>query len=145
MARAAREAGPGVRYLTVLYDADCPVCTAIRNWLIRQRQLVPLRLVPAASAEAWRKFPKLAHSETLREITVVGDGGQVWRGTDAFIVCLWALAEHRSKAEWLATPAGRPFAGAAMNTAAAVRHAVRTNSEAESGEPACDDHCSAPR
>ncbi|MEU3404716.1 DCC1-like thiol-disulfide oxidoreductase family protein [Streptomyces sp. NPDC006670] len=141
----AQQAPVPVRYLTVLYDRDCPVCVHIRNWLGRQRQSVPLRLVPAASAQAWRRFPKLAHAQTLREITVVGDQGQVWRGTDAFIMCLWALAEYRAKAEWLATPAGRPFARAAMHTAAAVRHAVRTKSEAEPGEPACDDHCPAPR
>ncbi|MFF5702377.1 thiol-disulfide oxidoreductase DCC family protein [Streptomyces sp. NPDC012794] len=134
-----------VRSLTVLYDADCPVCVHIRNWLGRQRQLVPLRLMPAASAEARRRFPELAHAETLREITVVGDAGQLWRGADAFVVCLWALAEHRAKADWLATPAGRPFARAAMHTAAAVRHAVRSKSEAEPGEPACDEQCSAPR
>lgn len=142
MTRATRAS---TRHLTVLYDADCPVCVHIRHWLLGQRHLVPLRFLPAASAAAWERFPKLAHAETLREITVVGDQGQVWTGTDAFIVCLWALAEHRPKANWLATPAGRPFAKAAMYTAAAVRHAVRTNSEAEPGEPACDEQCAAPR
>ncbi|MFD8982350.1 thiol-disulfide oxidoreductase DCC family protein [Streptomyces sp. NPDC059564] len=133
------------RHLTVLYDADCPVCVHIRHWLLGQRWLVPLRLVPAASFQARDRFPQLDHAATLREITVISDRGQVWTGTDAFIVCLWALAEHRPKANWLATAAGRPFARAAMYTAAAVRHAVRTNSEAESGEPACDEQCAAPR
>ncbi|MEU7551289.1 DCC1-like thiol-disulfide oxidoreductase family protein [Streptomyces sp. NPDC044571] len=141
-------AAPATRHLTVLYDADCPLCVHIRHWLLGQQQLVPLRLVPAASAEARRLFPHLAHAETLREITVVGDRGQVWTGTDAFIVCLWALAEHRPKANWLATPAGRPFARAALYTASAWRQAVRTEGgpadEAEVAEPACDDHC-APR
>lgn len=134
-----------MRHLTVLYDADCPVCVHIRHWLLGQRHLVPLLLVPAASAEARRRFPGLAHAETLREITVIGDQGQVWTGTDAFIVCLWALAEHRPKANWLATPAGRPFAKAAMYTAAAIRHAVRGDSGAEPGAPACDEQCSVPR
>ncbi|MET9603743.1 DCC1-like thiol-disulfide oxidoreductase family protein [Streptomyces sp. NPDC006512] len=134
-----------VRHLTVLYDANCPVCVHIRHWLLAQRWLVPLRLVPAASYEARHRYPALDHRATLREITVIGDQGQVWSGTDAFIVCLWALAEHRPKANWLATPAGRPFAKAAMHTAAAVRHAVRTNPEAEHGDPLCDDQCAVPR
>ncbi|UQX02639.1 DCC1-like thiol-disulfide oxidoreductase family protein [Streptomyces sp. RerS4] len=140
------------RHLTVLYDADCPVCVHIRHWLLGQRWLVPLRLVPANSYAARQQFPRLDHAATLREITVIGDTGQVWTGTDAFIVCLWALAEHRPKANWLATPAGRPFAKAAMHTAAAVRHAVRTEStesstefSSESGVPACDDRCATPR
>ncbi|MEV7727533.1 DCC1-like thiol-disulfide oxidoreductase family protein [Streptomyces sp. NPDC087917] len=134
-----------VRDLTVLYDADCPVCTHIRQWLLGQHQLVPLRLVAAASFDARRRFPHLDHASTLREITVVDDKGHVWTGTDAFIVCLWALVEHRPKANWLATPAGRPFARAAMHTAAAVRHAVRTDPQAEAGEQACGEHCAAPR
>lgn len=46
-----------VRKLTVLYDADCPLCVHIRHWLIGQRWLVPLALVPAASWEAHRRFP----------------------------------------------------------------------------------------
>ncbi|MFJ7776721.1 thiol-disulfide oxidoreductase DCC family protein [Streptomyces yangpuensis] len=135
-----------VRHLTVLYDADCPLCVHIRHWLLAQRRLVPIALVPAASWEARRRFPRLDHASTLREITVVGDSGQVWTGTDAFIVCLWALAEHRPKANWLATPAGRPFARAAMFTASAWRQAVRSEGTPEDVEgPACDDDCSVPR
>ncbi|MFD3802126.1 thiol-disulfide oxidoreductase DCC family protein [Streptomyces sp. NPDC058611] len=141
-----------MRRLTVLYDAGCPVCVHIRHWLIGQRHLVPLDLVPAASYEAQRRFPRLDHASTLKEITVVGDSGQVWRGTDAFIVCLWALAEHRPKANWLATPAGRPFARAALYTASAWRQAVRTqdgppvagNDPARAEAPVCDDRCSVP-
>ncbi|MFF4101161.1 thiol-disulfide oxidoreductase DCC family protein [Streptomyces sp. NPDC001903] len=136
------------RHLTVLYDADCPLCVHIRHWLLGQRWLVPLRLIPAGSFAARGKFPQLDHASTLREITVIGDAGQVWTGTDAFIVCLWALAEHRPKANWLATAAGRPFARAAMYTASAWRQAVRTEpgaeSEAEPETPACGDHCSVP-
>ncbi|MEV7168985.1 DCC1-like thiol-disulfide oxidoreductase family protein [Streptomyces sp. NPDC093224] len=149
---AAPSGAPGrpVRRLTVLYDAHCPLCVHIRHWLLVQPRLVPLDLVPAASHEARRRFPQLDHAETLRDITVVGDSGQLWRGTDAFIVCLWALTGHRPRANWLATPAGRPFARAAMYTASAWRQAVRTGDAGEGaeegvGRPACDDHCPAPR
>lgn len=44
-----RDARVPVRRLTVLYDADCRLCTFVRGWLVRQRQLVPLDLVPACS------------------------------------------------------------------------------------------------
>ncbi len=138
--------GSAVRHLTVLYDANCPLCVHIRHWLLAQRWLVPLRLVPAASFEARHRFPALDHESTLKEITVIGDSGQVWTGTDAFIVCLWALVEHRPKANWLATPAGRPFARAALHTASKWRAAVRTEGLPQGEEdPACDDQCSVPR
>ncbi|MFD3699964.1 thiol-disulfide oxidoreductase DCC family protein [Streptomyces sp. NPDC058646] len=130
-----------VRELTVLYDANCPLCVHIRHWLHTQHKLVPIALVPAASFEAQRRFPDLDHASTLREVTVVGDRGHVWTGTDAFIMCLWALSEHRPRANWLSTPAGRPFAKAAMFAASRWRQAVRSDGPEEQ---ACDDRCSVP-
>ncbi|MEX0173226.1 thiol-disulfide oxidoreductase DCC family protein [Streptomyces sp. LMG1-1-1.1] len=112
-------------HLTVLYDAECPLCVHLRHWLLRQRRLVPLDLVPAGSQEAMRRFPDLDHAATLREITVVGDRGQVYRETAAWIVCLWALADHRPTAHWLATPAGWPFARATVLAAAKWRAALK--------------------
>jgi predicted DCC family thiol-disulfide oxidoreductase YuxK len=135
-----------VRRLTVLYDANCPLCVHIRQWLLSQRWLVPLALVPANSFEAHRRFPQLDHAATLREITVVGDRGQVFTGTSAFIVCLWALTEYRPKAYWLATPAGAPFARATMLAAAKWREATRDGgAPAGPGGTACEDGaCHAP-
>ena len=53
-----------VRRLTVLYDAECSLCTFLRDWLVRQPQWVPLELVPAGSAEARRRFPGLLRSRS---------------------------------------------------------------------------------
>ncbi|MEU7111416.1 DCC1-like thiol-disulfide oxidoreductase family protein [Streptomyces sp. NPDC046182] len=128
-----------VHRLTVLYDADCSLCVHLRHWLLRQRPLVPLDLIPAASQEARRRFPGLDHESTLKEITVIGDRGQVYRATSAWIVCLWALAEHRPKAHWLATPAGQPFARATVLAAAKWREAIKAQG------PACEDgRCEVP-
>ncbi|MET7482427.1 DCC1-like thiol-disulfide oxidoreductase family protein [Streptomyces sp. NPDC005538] len=112
-----------VRRLTVLYDADCSLCTFLRDWLVRQSQLVPLELVPASSEEARKRFPGLDHRATLDEITVVGDSGQVYRGAAAWIVTLWALREHRPLAHRLSTPAGARIAKGAVLAAAKWRGA----------------------
>ncbi|WP_416984129.1 thiol-disulfide oxidoreductase DCC family protein [Streptomyces sp. T028] len=114
-----------VRRLTVLYDADCALCAFVRNWLVRQPQLVPLEPVAAGSAEAAARFPGLDHRATLEEITVVGDGGQVYRGAAAWIVTLWALREHRPLAHRLSTPAGAKLAKGAVLAAAKWRGARR--------------------
>ncbi|MEU0055904.1 DCC1-like thiol-disulfide oxidoreductase family protein [Streptomyces sp. NPDC006334] len=116
-----------VRRLTVLYDAHCALCSFVRDWLARQPQLVPLDLVPAASPEAGARFPWLDHRATLEEITVVGDGGQVYRGSAAWIVTLWALREHRPLAHRLSTPAGAKLAKGAVLAAAKWRGARRTD------------------
>ncbi|MFJ9345810.1 thiol-disulfide oxidoreductase DCC family protein [Streptomyces sp. NPDC101237] len=112
-----------VRGLTVLYDAECSLCAHLRDWLVRQPQLVPLTLIPAASAEARARFPGLDHSATLDEVTVVGDSGQVYRETAAWIVVLWALREHRPLAHRLSTPAGARLARGAVLAAARWRGA----------------------
>ncbi|MET8942166.1 DCC1-like thiol-disulfide oxidoreductase family protein [Streptomyces sp. NPDC004542] len=112
-----------VRGLTVLYDADCALCAFVRDWLVRQRQLVPLELVPAGSDEARARFPSLDHGGTLDEITVVGDAGQVYRGATAWVVVLWALREHRPLAHRLSTPAGAALAKGAVLAAARWRGA----------------------
>ena len=95
----------------------------VRDWLVRQSQLVPLELVPAASEEARRHFPGLDHRATLDEITVVGDSGQVYRGSNAWIITLWALREHRPLAHRLSTPTGARIARGAVLTAAKWRGA----------------------
>ncbi|MFV0134063.1 thiol-disulfide oxidoreductase DCC family protein [Streptomyces sp. HMX87] len=123
MAPATATAGAPVRRLTVLYDAECALCTFVRDWLRRQPQLVPLEPVPAGSEEARRRFPGLDHAATLDEITVVGDAGQVYRGAAAWIVTLWALREHRPLAHRLSTPAGARLARGAVLAAARWRGA----------------------
>ncbi|MFF3685520.1 thiol-disulfide oxidoreductase DCC family protein [Streptomyces sp. NPDC002187] len=148
MATAARTAPAGspahrtpVHGLTVLYDANCSLCIHLRNWLGRQRQLVPLEMVAAGSVEARRRYPRLDHDRTLREITVIGDRGQIYTGPAAWIICLWALAEYRPKAHWLATPAGTPFVRVTMLAAAKYREATMPGAAA--ARP-CDDRCSVP-
>ncbi|WP_435246673.1 thiol-disulfide oxidoreductase DCC family protein [Streptomyces sp. NRRL F-5630] len=111
--------------LTVLYDAECSLCSHVRKWLGGRPQLVPLAFVPAGSAEAAARFPGLDQAATLAEITVVGDGGQVYRGPAAWIVCLWALAEYRPLALRLCTPAGARLARTAVLRAAKWREARR--------------------
>ncbi|GGJ20668.1 thiol-disulfide oxidoreductase DCC family protein [Streptomyces brasiliensis] len=110
-----------VRALTVLYDAECSLCTHVRDWLVRQSQLVPIELVPASSDEARRRFPGLDHAATLDDVTVVGDSGQVYRGSAAWIVVLWALREHRPLAHRLSTPTGALLAKGAVLAAAKWR------------------------
>ncbi|MCX5005856.1 DUF393 domain-containing protein [Streptomyces sp. NBC_00638] len=109
--------------LTVLYDARCSLCAFLKHWLARQAQLVPLRFVPVGSEEARRRFPRLDHRATLSEITVVGDGGQVYQGAAAWVVALWALREYRALAHRLSTPAGARLARGATLAAAKWREA----------------------
>jgi predicted DCC family thiol-disulfide oxidoreductase YuxK len=99
-----------VRFLTVLYDADCSFCRWVRRWLEAEVQLVPLDFVACGSVEARRRFPALDHGRTRQEVTVVADTGEVWTAEGAWIACLWATSRYRALADRLSTPALRPTA-----------------------------------
>ncbi|WP_327661900.1 MULTISPECIES: thiol-disulfide oxidoreductase DCC family protein [unclassified Streptomyces] len=114
-----------VRRLTVLYDTECPLCTFAHNWLAKQRQLVPLEFVPAGSQEARQRYPELDHAATLTDITVIGDGGQLYRDSAAWVVCMWALREYRATAHRMSTPAGMKIAKQVVLGAAKYRETHR--------------------
>ena len=105
---AARRVMPGK--LTVLYDAQCEVCRSARDWLRDQATFVRLRFVAAGSGTAMRLYPGLDHDSTLRDITVIDDGGRIYTGPKAWVMCLWATREHRARAISLTSPAMWPFA-----------------------------------
>jgi predicted DCC family thiol-disulfide oxidoreductase YuxK len=98
--------------LYVLYDASCGVCVRARRWMDRQPALVALEFVPAGSLAARMLFPAL--SGTSEELTVVSDEGDVWRGTAAWLMCLWGLAEFREWSHRMSSPALAPFARQAL-------------------------------
>ena len=127
--------------LVVLYDAGCPMCSRFRSWLVEQPHLLEVTAVPAGSSTARALLPHLDHAATLREITVVGDGGQVWTGAHAWVVCLWATAEHRDLALRLSTPLGLPVARAMAYAAAGLRASLTSTRvpEAVKGNGYADD------
>lgn len=121
-----------VRLLTVLYDASCSLCRTARAWLEAQPQLVVLEFLPAASPQARERYPFLDPAATLEDLTVVGDGGQVWTGAKAWLVCLWALEGRRGLAQRLSTPALMPHAKAVIAFVSSNRGRLGTQ------ESACD-------
>jgi predicted DCC family thiol-disulfide oxidoreductase YuxK len=134
-----------VNRLVLLYDAQCPMCTRFREWLVDQPHRIPLDTVAAGSQAARELVPGLDHAATLREVTVVADTGEVWTGHQAWVMCLWATAAHRDLAMRLATPLGLPVAKAMAYAAAGLRAALTTGVDrrlAGGGYPDdCDGAC----
>lgn len=99
-----------MRELTVLFDATCALCRDARAWLEREPAYVPLRFVAAASPEALGRFPDISADEMLKDIMVIDDAGNVYRGAKAWVMCLWATRRYREWALTLVTPALWPMA-----------------------------------
>jgi predicted DCC family thiol-disulfide oxidoreductase YuxK len=90
--------------LTVLYDPDCGLCRRAHEWLAQQGKLVELIFVPCKSKEARQRFPQLDHDLTGKDLTVIGDRGEVYMGPKAWLMVLWALTQYREWAYRLSSP-----------------------------------------
>ncbi len=105
--------------LTVIYDANCPLCRRCREWVLAQRHLVEIRFV--AAQEPWVQDWLGALVPIGDELVVVGDDGSTWVGPDAFIVCLWGLERYRSLAARLQRPGTRAVAKQAFHMVSSGR------------------------
>ena len=104
-----------IKMLYVLYDPACGVCCGARDWMLAQTKFIEMRLVAAGSGTARELFPELhtdaaAAQVQLEELTVVDDLGGVYRGGEAWVMCLYALTGYRNLALRLAEPELLPLA-----------------------------------
>jgi len=97
-----------MRYLTVVYDAQCGLCERLGQWLRAQPKWIAVRLV--SSSIAGRLYPALAARATKEELMVVSDDGGVYLGDHAWLMCLYALRNYRHWAKRLSGPALLPLA-----------------------------------
>ncbi len=91
---------PPVTHFTIVYDAECGLCTRTKDWIRQQVPLLGLHFVASGSSEAQKRFPQLRADE----LAVVANTGEVWLGNHAWIVCLWALRDYRELACRLTSP-----------------------------------------
>ena len=96
-----------MRSITVLYDPTCPLCCKAALWLNDQPKYVPIVFCAAGSPAARESFPSLDHEATRNQLTVVGDGGEVYYDERGWLMCLWATRKHREIALRFAATPGR--------------------------------------
>ena len=96
--------------LTLLYDPACGLCRRTHEWLLDQPKLIELILVPIKSEEARKRFPRLNHDITAKDLTVISDQGAVYFGPKAWLMVLWALCRYREWSYRLASPELLPTA-----------------------------------
>jgi predicted DCC family thiol-disulfide oxidoreductase YuxK len=102
-----------MKFLHVLYDRDCALCVRCAHWLSQQPAFIELRFLPLQSAEIDTRFPGLKEWRGLdlrEKLVVISDAGLVYQGSNAWIMCLYALREYREWSQRLAHPALQPFA-----------------------------------
>ena len=104
-----------MKELFVLYDRTCELCIRCRHWLEQQPKFLDLVFLPTGTPEVKRCFPGLSNPEQVEELVVIDDAGGVYRGTRAWIMCLYALREYREWSATLSGPALMPLAKRAFD------------------------------
>lgn len=122
--------------MTVVYDANCPLCRRCRQWVLAQPQLVGFRFV--AADEPWVVQWLGSLVPVGDELVVVDDRGATWVGPDAFIVCLWGLERYRSLAARLQRPGARGLAKRAFHLVSSGRSVASLFVGGDHGDAAHD-------
>lgn len=99
-----------MKWLHVLYDDHCGICSRLRAWLEKQHTFVPLRLVPLHAPDLPQRFPGVAAFKPEEKLVVIADDGSLWRGDSAWLMLLWTLESGRELSYKMASPALRPLA-----------------------------------
>jgi predicted DCC family thiol-disulfide oxidoreductase YuxK len=115
--------------LTALYDDRCPLCRRLKEWLGAQATLAPIEFLPADSAAAHRRFPRLDHDRTTRVLTVVSSDGGVYEGERAWLVCAWALPAWQPLTEHFGTGLRLRLVRLAARAVDGHRHRRRAGTE----------------
>lgn len=115
-----------MKALTVFYDARCGLCAGVKTLLDKEACFVPLHFVPYDSRKACHLFPAIEDFRPGEELLVLSDEGALYRGGDAWIICLWATVRFRAWSLRLARPALRPLAARIGQFVSRYRHDIST-------------------
>jgi len=99
-----------MKRLTIIYDDQCGFCCRCRDWLEKQPQLVQLEFIPGNSESVQKRFPNSEIQGSGEEFLVVSDDGGLYRGVNAYIMCLYALENYREWSFQLSHPSLLPLA-----------------------------------
>jgi predicted DCC family thiol-disulfide oxidoreductase YuxK len=116
---------PGeIKGIEVFYDGRCGMCCSFHEWINRQPRAFGIDFIPYQAAHAEQVFPGLGKLDPARETIVRTSGGEIFRGAEAWVLCLYSCANHQEAARRLGGPGLLPVAIQACRVLAANRHAL---------------------
>src|SRR5690349_383297 len=111
-----------IEALWVLYDETCGFCCLCADWLRSQDKLLPLSCLPRGGETSKRVFAGLPWGAD--ELVVIDSAGGVYRGSEAFVMALWALDDYRPWAHRAAKEPLRSRARSLFHWLSSRRHEV---------------------
>ena len=99
-----------IRSVEVYYDGSCAMCGRFKDWLEQQKHLIGVEFLSYASEAAKERFPDLAEYQPEKAMVIRTDTGEIYRGAEATVICLWSCSEYRGLAMKLRKPIFLPLA-----------------------------------
>jgi predicted DCC family thiol-disulfide oxidoreductase YuxK len=113
-----------VKGIEVFYDGRCGMCCTFHEWVSRQERAYEVRFVPYQDERAERIFPGIGMLDPAREMIVRTAEGDLYRGAEAWVFCLYSCVSYRNVARRLASRGMLPVAKRACALLAANRHGL---------------------
>jgi predicted DCC family thiol-disulfide oxidoreductase YuxK len=120
----AMKAPEQIKSIEVFYDGRCGMCCTFHEWINKQPREFGIDFIPYQSPRAERVFPGIGTLDPAREMIVRTDRGEIFRGAEAWVMCLFSCANHQATARKLAGPYLLPVAIRACRILAANRHSL---------------------
>lgn len=110
--------------IEVFYDGRCGMCCSFHEWINRQPRAYRIDFIPYQSPDAEKVFPGIGTLDPAREMIVRTDDGNIYRGAEAWVLCLYSCTNHQVAAKKLASPGMLSVAIRACRVLAANRHSL---------------------
>jgi predicted DCC family thiol-disulfide oxidoreductase YuxK len=113
-----------MKKIEVYYDGRCGMCCSFHEWINRQPRAYSIEFIPYQAARAEQIFPGISTLDPAREMIVRTDENKIFRGAEAWVLCLYSCSNHQTAARRLAGPGLLPIAVHSCRLLAANRHAL---------------------
>ncbi len=110
--------------IEVYYDGRCGMCCTFHEWINKQPRKFAIDFIPYQSERAEMVFPGIGMLDPARAMVVRSDSGVIYRGAEAWVMCLYSCSNYQSVAKKLAGPALLSVAIRACHVLAANRHSL---------------------
>ena len=111
--------------VALVYDADCPVCRAAVDWVLRNAVASDaFEFLPCRSAETRSRFPAIAEAACLQAMHLVLPGGTILAGEKALPEILRRTRRYRSAAVLFRLPGAGILARFLYRAFAQRRHRI---------------------
>lgn len=89
---------------TIIYDGECSLCCAARDWIARNMLPGTFEFVPCQSDERARRFPQVVETRCMEAMHLVYADGRVYAGDAALPEICLGLRRWRWLAQMLRVP-----------------------------------------